>query len=354
MRHRGRTKRLAPALAALLAVGCGDDKKPPTADAPEVSCQLQIAASLVQKQILLADGRLDAFSPAARPVSMPAIGWQAIFADGETALVYDVERRPWLYDAGADRWSDLSGQTAARADAALVRLPDGTLLITGGYDDERLDSAELYDPDTRAFTRVGPMSRPRTHHAAILLQDGTALIAGDGPFGEVYDPDGRVFTPTGAFPPDADARDAALLPDGRVLLVGTWEQSVAHIYDPAARAFTQVGPMRTEHSAFPTLTALADGRVLVAGGLVDRAPSALTELYDPVGNAFSPGPPMNDSRNGHGARLLPDGSVLVGGGLNDAGDFTDSAERFDPPSNSFVPLDGRLDGCRYDFAGLAF
>src|ERR1700743_2356507 len=45
--------------------------------------------------------------------------------------------------------------------------------------------------------------------------------------------------------------------------------------------------------------------------------------------------PMLDARSGHSATLLPDGTVLIAGGMRRNQDFYKSAEIFDPSSNSF-------------------
>ncbi len=81
--------------------------------------------------------------------------------------------------------------------------------------------------------------------------------------------------------------------------------------------------------AVHTATALADGRVLVAGGCIDpgcESATATTELYDPVKRRFVPGPRLTRPRVGHAAVRLRDGSVLVLGGWT-GGVPTASAER---------------------------
>jgi len=58
-------------------------------------------------------------------------------------------------------------------------LPDGKVLIAGGYSDQYLNSAEIFDPTTGLFTLVSsPMSAPRFLHSATNLSSGKILLAG--------------------------------------------------------------------------------------------------------------------------------------------------------------------------------
>ena len=79
-----------------------------------------------------------------------------------------------------------------------------------------------------------------------------------------------------------------------------------------------------------TATLLPDGKVLIAGGMrrnQDFYRSA--ELYDPTAGKFSPTGPMSIGRVGHIAVLLRSGKVLIAGGWVRMGG-TDSAELYDP------------------------
>ena len=71
------------------------------------------------------------------------------------------------------------------------------------------------------------------------------------------------------------------------------------------------------------VTALADGRILVAGGTVgpprDMAKAEIvrsSEIYDPRSNTWSAGPELREIRTDGQAITLDDGSVLVLGGVN--------------------------------------
>ena len=143
-----------------------------------------------------------------------------------------------------------------------------------------------------------------------------------------------------------------LLPDGRVLIAGGMVENgvflkSAELFDPAKGTFVPTGDMqsrRVGHSA----TLLPNGKVLIAGGLAGRifegGPGnvATTEIYDPATGRFTPGPPMSTPRTGHDAVLLPNGKVLVSGGV-DAGEHAlASAEIYDPATNQWTATGGML------------
>src|SRR4030095_10867084 len=90
---------------------------------------------------------------------------------------------------------------------------------------------------------------------------------------------------------------------------------------------------RIAHSA----TALPDGRVLVAGGFLEKGSTRGAEIYDSDAGRFSPLPAMLATRHSHTATLLPDGNVLIAGGYGEGTTTLAAAEVFDPNTNSFVP-----------------
>ena len=97
-----------------------------------------------------------------------------------------------------------------------------------------------------------------------------------------------------------------------------------------------------------TATLLPDGKVLIAGGMrrnQDFYKSA--EVYDPATGKFRPTGEMNERRVGHVAVLLRSGKVLIAGGF--AGhDTTDSAELYDPASGKFAKLAVKMTARRGD------
>jgi len=97
-----------------------------------------------------------------------------------------------------------------------------------------------------------------------------------------------------------------------------------------------------------SVTTLADGRVLIAGGM-DSGGSLLNtaEIYDPSTGVFTPtAGTMSVARNEHRGVLLPSGKVLIVGGyqsLTPPGVTTTVGELFDPAGGgTFTPTSGSL------------
>jgi Galactose oxidase, central domain/Kelch motif len=97
---------------------------------------------------------------------------------------------------------------------------------------------------------------------------------------------------------------------------------------------------RSGHSA----TLLPNGKVLIAGGMRrnhDFYKSA--EIYDPATGKFQPTGDMNLARVGQAAVLLRSGKVLIAGGW--ANGATDSAELYDPGTGKFSQI-GKMTSLR--------
>jgi hypothetical protein len=140
---------------------------------------------------------------------------------------------------------------------------------------------------------------------------------------------------------------ATALADGRVLVAGGYWDSLtiafADVYDPNTGMFAATGPMAAPRGFF-TATALADGRVLVAGGDPGAwnfagGMNTSAELYDPKTGTFRPTGSMSFARTFQEATLLADGRVLVAGGDTENwaydGPFNTSAEIYDPATGTF-------------------
>jgi hypothetical protein len=173
-----------------------------------------------------------------------------------------------------------------RSNHIALLLPNNLVLVSGGVNNSvTLKSSELYDPVKNTWVATADMGTARTGHSAILLNNGKVLV-------------------TGGFD-------------------GTTALKTAEIYDPSSGTWTATtGPMTYSHN-YHTSTPLADGKVLIAGGVLGPAINVdpkLTEVYDPILGTFAAGPSLPEPRQGHTSTVLQNGKVLFVGNSN--GDST--------------------------------
>jgi hypothetical protein len=216
--------------------------------------------------------------------------------------------------AAQGSFTAVGSMQAKRALHTATTLDDGSVLVVGGRDRqavfESLSSAETFDPSTGTFTfTANTMQLGRSQHTATLLASGQVLVTG----GENQ----ACCTSAGTY--------------------GSLPNDTADVYDPASRTFAptanRMSTVRYSHAA----TRLADGRVLITGGITDINLVFFTftssaDIYDPATNTFTPTGPMTTARYAHASVLLPDGKVLIVGG----GQSSTTAEVFDPATGTFT------------------
>jgi Domain of unknown function (DUF1929) len=92
------------------------------------------------------------------------------------------------FTASAPKWTTIASMNYARKHANSTLLPDGSVLITGGSTSTAFNdaagavfAAELWNPDTKAWSLMASAQVPRIYHSsALLLPDGRVLSAGGG------------------------------------------------------------------------------------------------------------------------------------------------------------------------------
>ena len=206
-----------------------------------------------------------------------------------------------LYDPATGTFSDTGSTTILRAGHTATRLLDGRVLIAGGGGGAT--AAELYDPALGTFTpTTGSMTEARTGHTATLLgsadgaQNGSVLIIGPDGSAELYEPSTETFARVGSLQHIGSlsvAATASLRNDGTVLVAGgagsgtcrtlnggylhyRISLSDAELFAPESDGFTVTGSLNVPRDT-DTATVLLDGSVLVIGGY--RHPTNCLESY---------------------------------------------------------------------------
>ena len=253
-----------------------------------------------------------------------------------------------IYDPSTGKFSVTGTMRTARSGAMAVLLHDGRVLIAGGFRGGTppgpMASAELYNPATGKFSPTGSMSSARMYATATLLPDGRVLIAGGWDSSgssiaaaELYDPATGIFSPTGSLARARYYHSATLLPDGQVLIAGGMSDTTgtlafltsAELYDPKTGTFAATGSMPIPCSG-PVGTALSDGRVLIIGGYDGTSFLTSAELYDPKTGTFAETGSMSSVQRLATATLLSDGRVLIAGGFDPYQIALATAELFEP------------------------
>ena len=167
--------------------------------------------------------------------------------------------------------------------------------------------------------------------AAAMLPTGKLLLSQNNDVdaaSALFDPETRTLAPVSRPLSNTFCAGLAHLDDGRVLVVGGHEGTVdirgqvgwlglnrAQTFDPVTETWTALPNMPGGYRWYPSALTLADGRVLVTGGIDSHSGEQIfnrnVDLYDPSTNTWRTvtQAPGDISSTYPRKRLLPDGSV---------------------------------------------
>ena len=236
---------------------------------------------------------------------------QVLIAGGETcssATSCTALNSGELYDPVAGTFTATGNLNAARFGASAVALSSGQVLIAGGFDGINYPvTSELFDPTAGTFKTGRSLNTPRANATATVLNNGQVMIAG----GSTCNSPG---CPTAVTELYASGRFSyPTYPTGN-MDASRWDQ---------------------------TATLLSNGQVFFAGGYDSCSTlcvsDATTELFDPLAFTFTTSQALSTGRSGHTATLLADGSVLLVGGINN-GLTLSSTDSYQPASLALPAL----------------
>jgi hypothetical protein len=199
-----------------------------------------------------------------------------------------------IYDPITGLFTATGSLKQARAAHTATLLGNGKVLIAGGWGPDgktATKTAELFNPSTGTSALTGSLAHAREGHTATLLVSGKVLIASGG-----------INTDIGS--------------------TGILQVASAELFDPAAAHFTAAGSMNLARTGHAATILLSDGRVLVVGGRQDapygpmdaRSYWKTVELYNTPTNEFFKSGMMTIGRYGVTVTQLANGKVLIAGG----------------------------------------
>ncbi len=253
-----------------------------------------------------------------------------------------------IFDEAFGSFAKGPSMSIERAVHTQSALQDGRFLLAGGVDvkNDPQKSSEYYDPKKKAFVKGPTMAAARMGHAAITLADGRVLVTGGlskivtndvlGTVGstlsstEIWNPKTGLWTKGPNLTRPRVGHGMNLLPDGRVLISGglTYTNIIiikvpaftntCEIYNPKTNRISKTTSMATARSLF-TAETLADGRILVAGGVGGSitkkgTPLSQAEIFDAKTGKWTQVGLLSTARGLAASARLRDGRVVLLGG----------------------------------------
>jgi fibronectin type 3 domain-containing protein len=269
----------------------------------------------------------------AAPVAWPIVAVNAVLLPTSEILAWDGQdfgNQARVWNPAGGTFTSVPNSLTNMFCSGQCLLPDGRALVVGGHIGAHvgLPDTNIFNPTTRAWSKVAPMAVGRWYPTVTALPDGRILVTSGeidcggcyAPIPEIYDPQFDHYTQlTGASQSFPYYPHMFVLGDGSVLAAATTEAPiVSRVLNIATQTWSVVDPTAVDGGSSAMY---APGKILKSGRSVDPdqpvIPSTATTY---VIDMNQPTPrwrqtaPMNFARTFHTLTLLPDGTVLATGG----------------------------------------
>jgi N-acetylneuraminic acid mutarotase len=222
-------------------------------------------------------------------------------------------------------WSSAAALPIATRGAAAA-YSGGKIYVFGGADTNRITSAQIYDIAANTWS-TAPFAQGDWEAGAATLPDGTIMITGGISTGQnlVYNPTTGAFTSRAFLPVGRDGLETAYV-GGKLVAAGGFSSitPVADVdaYDPAGNTWS-TAPANLASPRARMASAVYDNHLMVVGGTTAYTNGASPQftnfdVYDPIANAWAPGPnflfPIREAAAAvSGDRLIVFGGANAGG-----------------------------------------
>jgi hypothetical protein len=245
-----------------------------------------------------------------------------------------------ILDHATSTWRFGPTLNSRRVGHTATLLQDGTVLVVGGDTGSgATSSAEILDLGKAASAPLPRMSFARSGHSAILLKNGNVLVTGGTDWitgiwnqAEVFNVQTHSWMPAGSMSSQRLFFSLQLLQDGSVLAIGGDTNQTSERYDPATNSWSEVAKMNSPRSY--SSSAVANGKIIVAGGIADNSLLSSSEMFDPASNSWKAAGSMQVARARFSLTPLPNGDLLAAGSQGPAG-TSPSCEVFDPATSTW-------------------
>ena len=248
-------------------------------------------------------------------------------------------------------------------------LPDGRIMATGGSSSER---TSIYNPITAQWERGDDMNIPRGYQGNVTLSDGSIFTIGGSWSGGIGNKDAEIWTPDGGWKVLSGLQNELLwnTNDANTEVQGVYRlDNHAWLWAAPNGKLFHAGPGETMHwidvngnGSVSTVGRRADdvyamngnsvmfdvGKILKIGGSItysSGSPASEKSYVIDINNennvtVVPTGNTMEHSRIFPSSTVLPNGEVLITGGMDNAEVFSDTGAHFDaeiynPDTNTF-------------------